>query len=217
VFVPIQDRDFQRNTKCMSWSPFFNVHWVKMRCVCSFCWYWWNCWPSLLKCSFLNCVGSFFLNSKLKYSFHVLRQSWRMLYFFLSQLGEWGRGRDRIVVRFTTTSAISTYHHLRYKFESRSWRDVLDTTLCDRVYQWLTEGRWFSPGPAVSFTNKTEHDIIEILLKVALNTIRQTNQPHFSELPSKLLYRTCRIINSLNDWLNRFLKISWNSFFFICD
>ena len=135
--------------------------------------------------------------------------------FFLSQLGEWGRGRDRIVVRFTTTSAISAYHHLRCKFESRSWRDVLDTTLCDRVYQWLTEGRWFSPGPAVSFTNKTEHDIIEILLKVALNTIRQTNQPHFSELPSKLLYRTCRIINSLNDWLNRFLKISWNSFFFL--
>ena len=33
---------------------------------------------------------------------------------------------------------------------------------------------WFSP---VSFTNKTDrHDITEILLKVALNTIRQTNQ-----------------------------------------
>jgi hypothetical protein len=158
-------------------------------------------------------VWDLFLNSKLKYSFQVLRQSWNMLYiFFITIRG--GRGRDRIVVRFTTTSAISTYHHLRCKFESRSWRDVLDTTLCDRVYQWLTEGRWFSPGPAVSFTNKTEHhDIIEILLKVALNTIRQTNQPHCSKLPSKLLYRTCRIINSLNDWLNRFLKISWNYYF----
>ena len=40
---------------------------------------------------------------------------------------------------------------------------VLDTTLCDQVCQWL------SP---VSSTNKTDrHDIIEILLKVALNTI----------------------------------------------
>ena len=31
---------------------------------------------------------------------------------------------------------------------------------------------WFSSGPPVSFTNKTDrHDIIEILLKVALITI----------------------------------------------
>jgi hypothetical protein len=34
--------------------------------------------------------------------------------------------------------------------------------------------RWFSPGPPVSSTNKTDrHDIAEILLKVALNTIKQ--------------------------------------------
>jgi hypothetical protein len=48
------------------------------------------------------------------------------------------------------------------------------TTLCDKVCQWLATGRWFSPGPPVSSTNKTDHhDIIEILLKVALNTIKQ--------------------------------------------
>jgi len=36
-------------------------------------------------------------------------------------------------------------------------------------------GRWFSPGTLVSFTNKTDrHDITEILLKVALNTITLT-------------------------------------------
>ena len=34
----------------------------------------------------------------------------------------------------------------------------------------------FSPGPPVSSTNKTNfHYITEILLKVALNTIKQTN------------------------------------------
>jgi hypothetical protein len=34
---------------------------------------------------------------------------------------------------------------------------------------------WFSPGTSVSFTNKTDrHDITEILLKVALNTITIT-------------------------------------------
>ena len=50
------------------------------------------------------------------------------------------------------------------------------TTLCDRVCQWLAGGRWFSLGPPVSSTNKTNrHDITEILLKVVLNTIKQKN------------------------------------------
>jgi hypothetical protein len=36
---------------------------------------------------------------------------------------------------------------------------------------------WFSLGTPVSSTNKTDrHDIAEILLKVALNTIIQTNK-----------------------------------------
>ena len=38
----------------------------------------------------------------------------------------------------------------------------------------MTSGRWFSPGTIVSSTNKTDrHDISEILLKVALNTINE--------------------------------------------
>jgi hypothetical protein len=36
----------------------------------------------------------------------------------------------------------------------------------------LSTGRWFSPGIPVSSTSKTDrHDLNEILLKVALNTI----------------------------------------------
>ena len=51
-------------------------------------------------------------------------------------------------------------------------RIPLDTTLCDKACQWLAAGRWFSPGTPVSSTNKTDiHDITEMLLKVALNTI----------------------------------------------
>ena len=47
-------------------------------------------------------------------------------------------------------------------------RGVLDTTICDKVCQWLAAGRLFSPGNPVSSTNKTDrHDINEILLKVA--------------------------------------------------
>jgi hypothetical protein len=52
---------------------------------------------------------------------------------------------------------------------------VFDTTLCDKDCQLLATGRWFSPGTPVSSTNKTgRHDITEILLKVAVNTITLT-------------------------------------------
>jgi hypothetical protein len=48
----------------------------------------------------------------------------------------------------------------------------------------LVTGRRFSPGTPVSFTNKSDrHDIAEILLKVALNTITLTH----NYLRSKLL------------------------------
>jgi hypothetical protein len=44
----------------------------------------------------------------------------------------------------------------------------------DKVYQLLAQGRWFSPGTPASSTTKTgRHDIAEILLKVALNSINQ--------------------------------------------
>jgi hypothetical protein len=41
----------------------------------------------------------------------------------------------------------------------------------DKAYQLLAHGRWFSPGTPTSSTIKSGcHDIVEILLKVALNT-----------------------------------------------
>ena len=47
----------------------------------------------------------------------------------------------------------------------------------DKVYQLLAHGRWFSPGTPASSTTKTDrHDIADILLKVALNKINQSNQ-----------------------------------------
>jgi hypothetical protein len=81
-------------------------------------------------------------------------------------------GRDRLVVEFTTTYAISAFNHWSCEFESCSWRGVLHTTLCDKVCHWLATCQWFSPGSPVSTTNKTDsHDITELLLKVALITI----------------------------------------------
>ena len=44
----------------------------------------------------------------------------------------------------------------------------------DKVYKLLAHGRWFSPGTPVSSTTANgRHDIAEILLNVALNTINQ--------------------------------------------
>jgi hypothetical protein len=48
-------------------------------------------------------------------------------------------------------------------------RGELDTTLRNKVCQWLATSLWFS---LVSYTNKTDHhNITEILLKVAFSTI----------------------------------------------
>jgi hypothetical protein len=53
------------------------------------------------------------------------------------------------------------------------------TTLCDKVCQWLATGRWFSPSPPVSSTNKTDRrDITEISLKMALNIIKHNIKPN---------------------------------------
>jgi hypothetical protein len=82
-----------------------------------------------------------------------------------------------MVVGFTTTCAISAYHHYSCEFEPRSWWGVLKTTLCDKSLI----GRWFSPGIAIFSNNKTDrHDITEILLKVALNTINSNTVVHLT-------------------------------------
>jgi hypothetical protein len=51
-------------------------------------------------------------------------------------------------------------------------------------------GQWLFPGPPVSSANGTDrHDITEIMLKVALNTIKQTNNKSNSshDLPTNKL------------------------------
>ena len=66
------------------------------------------------------------------------------------------------------------------------------TTLCDKICQWLVTGRWFSAGPLVSSTNKTDrHDISEILLKVELNTIILTPLKYLFLCVSWIVLYTC--------------------------
>jgi hypothetical protein len=61
------------------------------------------------------------------------------------------------------------------KEQFRSWRGVLDTTVCDDVCQWLATCLWYSLCTSPSSTNKIYcHDITEILLTVALSIITIT-------------------------------------------
>jgi hypothetical protein len=75
-----------------------------------------------------------------------------------------------------------------------SWRSKLDITLYDKVYQQLAAGQWFSP---VSSTNKTDrHDMSDVLLKMALNTINRTqNRLHGrTRNGNAIIFFTCPIV-----------------------
>jgi len=77
------------------------------------------------------------------------------------------RSHDRMSIGFITTYTITNFvslnpAHARFTQYNIMWK----------VCQWLAVCLWFSPGTSVSSTNNTvRHDIREILLKVALNTI----------------------------------------------
>jgi len=89
---------------------------------------------------------------------------------------------------------------------------VLDTTLCDKVCQLLATGRWFSQGPLVSSTNKTDHhNITEIVLKVALNTINQTLKRKQICSFSSLFVYICKAV-----WDPIIRRMRFNSATFLC-
>ena len=130
----------------------------------------------LLQCIFPHCFR--FVGFNFVRAFFII---WFYLfYLFVSQimcyLSKWWC----CVLTFVLNLFNTVLRYIQYlivsivscEFESRSWWDVLDTTLCDKVCQWLVKGRWFSPNTTVSSTNKADcHDITEILLKMALNPI----------------------------------------------
>ena len=60
----------------------------------------------------------------------------------------------------------------------------------DKVYQLLVHSRWFSPGIPASSTTKTgRHDIAEMLLNMALNTINQISQEEFEDTKGAIRIR----------------------------
>ena len=86
-------------------------------------------------------------------------------------------GRDHMVVGLCNQCLSPLMLWVQFSIRARC------TTLCDKICQWLATGQWFSPG---SSPNKTE-----ILLKVALNTIKQTNILPFASIHFCLIFNKC--------------------------
>jgi hypothetical protein len=117
----------------------------------------------------------------------------RNLFYMTVQGSSWSCSYSSWIYNYLRNKCLSPLY--RCEFESHSWRDVLDSTLCDKVFQWLATGQWFSPGTPVFSTNKTDsHDITEILLKVAPNTIT-TNNPYITvhKLEGSLFSTHCKL------------------------
>jgi hypothetical protein len=73
----------------------------------------------------------------------------------------------------------------------------------------LAQGRWFSPDNPASSTTKTgRHDIAEILLKVASNTINQIQSNPLNYITNIHMEQSVRI-TIFNATFNNVLVISW--------
>jgi len=92
------------------------------------------------------------------------------------------RGRVRMVVGLPNNSykPITNTAWVRTRFCKLQKGFTRLAAESDKAYQLLAYGRWFSPGiPASSSTKTCHHDIAEILLKVALNTIKSNQINHY--------------------------------------
>jgi hypothetical protein len=124
-----------------------------------------------MRCLYISVRGIKFAMTIFRLDFGTVLVVW---YFFFS-----------FYLKFEGPSGSWSYRSWIYNYLCNQWllpltlcfriplmRGVLDTTLCDKVWQYLAAGLWFFPGTPISFTNKTDcHDINEILLKLASNTI----------------------------------------------
>ena len=75
---------------------------------------------------------------------------------------------------------------------SWSYGSWINNYLCNQCLSPLMAGQWFSPGTLVTSNNKTDcHDITEVVLKVALNTINsqiQCNLPNRKQFTLHHIY-----------------------------
>ena len=85
-------------------------------------------------------------------------------YFHISYLFLRQKRSISCKVQFLTTYTISAS-----EFEPRSWQGALDTTLCEKVCQWLAADQWFSRvlrfPPPINLATTNNWNIIESGIK----------------------------------------------------
>ena len=124
--------------------------------------------------------NSSYLHANLSILFHVWLSTCQPKFriFFKLSTCHCDHGLDHMVVGFTTTCAIIVPITSKVWSLNSAHGEVYSIQNYVIVCQWLSIGRWLSPGTSVSSINKTDrHDITEILLKGALNTITLTHMP----------------------------------------
>jgi hypothetical protein len=122
---------------------FFHIQWFKVRGGCSFSWYWWHGWQSLFKLSFHNGFSRVAI-------FHLWR-SW--FFIFLSHYGN----------KFF----LKSYHIMLYTSSWSRFELATSVVICTDCI-----GSCKSMANYHTTMATAAHNITEILLKVALNTIK---------------------------------------------
>ena len=120
--VPSQDLDFQCH---MSWTFFFSI--LLRLFACWYCWMrlfvCWYCWMRLFACWY--CWMRLFACWYCWMRLFACWYCWNCFSFLFITHADilWMKGRRNcMVVEFTTTYAISAYHHWCCEFESQSGR-----------------------------------------------------------------------------------------------
>jgi hypothetical protein len=79
------------------------------------------------------------------------------------------RKSTRYVYIYTNVIRKLKQLEIRFIKSCSSVRCVLNTTLCDKICQWIAAGLWFSPSTPISSTNKIDsYDITEKLNSLKL-------------------------------------------------
>jgi hypothetical protein len=135
-----------------------------------------NISPLHCACHFTCCKGNNSYKKKI-YNFSQIRNVQNGLFLLITDLDNiyWGPSwlwsYGSWIYNYLCNGCLSPLTWVRMSITL----GVLNTTLSNKVCQWLAASLWFSPGIPVSSTKKTDcHDIAEIMLKVALNIIALT-------------------------------------------
>ena len=108
-------------------------------------------------------------------------------FFSRARVAQWARLLDYLATH-RSLSPIRRGFASRFVNYKKGWTRLAAAS--DKVYQLFVHSRWFSPRIPASSTTKTgRHDIAEMLLNMALNTINQISQEEFEDTKGAIRIR----------------------------